>query len=179
MQSSNNIPVESYKKLYDGDYSNFKEFSEDIKILLRPLNSLAIHILEGTISVTKMRRGPKTNYRQEGRITTSVELLHSAIRTYERAGNTDVVSLLASTLIGCSEKVISTIDAIAKDHSESKEAERLKTPQKFYPRSVIHSSGELDEEIPWGELIEAVESDESYEKRKGDNIWATPNFALG
>ena len=27
--------------------------------------------------------------------------------------------------------------------------------------------------IPWGELIEAVESDESYEKRKGDKIWAT------
>ena len=85
MQSNTNIPVESYKKLYDGDYSNFKEFSEDIKVLLRPINSLAVYILEGMISVTKMKRGPKTNYRQEGRITTSVELLHSVIRTYERA----------------------------------------------------------------------------------------------
>ena len=166
MQSNTNIPVESYKKLYDGDYSNFKEFSEDIKVLLRPINSLAVHILEGTISVTKMKRGPKTNYRQEGRITTSVELLHSVIRTYERAGKTDVVSLLADNLIGCSKQVIQTIDAIAKDHSESREAERLQNPNQFYPRSVMHSSGELDEEIPWGELIEAVESDESYEKRK-------------
>ena len=157
MQSNTNIPVESYKKLYDGDYSNFKEFSDDIKILLRPVNSLAIHILEGTISVTKMKRGPKTNYRQEGRIPTSVELLHSAIRTYERAGNTDVVSLLADTLIGCSKQVIQTIDAIAKDHSESEEAKRLQNPNQFYPRSVLHSAGELDEEIPWGELIEGRE----------------------
>ena len=31
----------------------------------------------------------------------------------------------------------------------------------------------IDEEIPWGELIEAVESDESYEKRKGDKSGAT------
>ena len=161
IQQTNSTPVESYKRLYDGDYANFNKFNGEVESLIRPINSLATHIIEGTISVVKMKRGPKTNYRQEGRITTSIELLHAVMRTYERAGNTDLAKLTEDTLLGCSKAVIDTIKEIVTDHSESAEATRLMTPGLFYPKSVTHSTGKLDEEIPWGELIENIESEES------------------
>ena len=105
MQSNTNIPVESYKKLYDGDYSNFKEFSEDIKVLLRPINSLAVHILEGTISVTKRREDQRQTIDKKAELPLALNC-YIQCSTYERAGKTDVVSLLADNLMGCSSKVV-------------------------------------------------------------------------
>ena len=64
-------------KTYDGSYENFRVFSTELKMRLKSKASIAEYILDGTIKATKSERGLKNKcYKQSGRLTTSVELLH-------------------------------------------------------------------------------------------------------
>ena len=109
---------------------------------------------------------------------TSLELLHKVIRSYKTAGGTDLTDITNDVLDGYPSDVTDVIEEIIKDSSESKEKERLKTPEKYYSKSLFHLAGELTEEVPWGELIESMETDEDYEFRKDNKLWATHELAL-
>ena len=156
--------VESYSKTYDGSYEKFQAFSNELKLLLKSKASIGKYILEGTIQVTKKDRGLENCYKQSGSLTTSVELLHSVVRTAKRDGvKIDVADVLDS----CAQDVKNLVKGILDSADPQKESERLKTPNAFYPKSKLHPNGALSEEIPWLELIEAIESNDAYVRRTG------------
>ena len=162
--------VESYSKTYDGSYEKFQAFSNELKLLLKSKASIGKYILEGTIQVTKKDRGLENCYKQSGSLTTSVELLHSVVRT---AKKDDVEIDVSDVLDSCAEDVKNLVKGILDSADPQKEGERLKTPNAFYPKSKLHPKGTLSEEVPWLELIEAIESDDAYERRTSENMWST------
>ena len=166
-------------KTYDGSYENFRVFSTELKMRLKSKASIAEYILDGTIKVTKSERGLKNKcYKQSGRLTTSVELLHLVTRTATKNGSvtidSDILAKVQHILDLCASDVKVRINAILADASKPAELERLKKPNEFYPKSKTHPDGLLSEEISWSELIEAIETDEAYEKRTSvAKLWST------
>ena len=169
--------VESYSKTYDGSYENFQKFANELKILLKNKSSIGEYILKGTIEVEKKIRGLENSYKQKGRLVTSLELVHSLVRQKRRddpQGDLTKNADLNKILNDCEAEVQKAVNAILSDASVAKEAQRLNDDtNNFYPQGKRHPGGKLSEEIPWVELIEALEHEDAFLRRENEDIWST------